>query len=613
MFRTGLSGLMLLIMALSFGCARTSMVERTSRWTPKAISQSRLPKFDMPITVNDRVVAWLDYFQGPGRSHFARYLARSGKYLPMMQDVLQKYALPQDLVYIALIESGFSSRAYSRAHAAGYWQFIRSTGRHYGLQINNWMDERRDPVDSTIAAAKYLRDLFDEFGDWYLAMAAYNAGEGKIRKAVAKTGTRDFWKMIERDRRYLRTETKDYVPKFIAAAILAKSPERFGFGDVVFDSPVESEKSAVDSQTDLQVISKCAGVPLDVVQELNPELIRGATPPNEGNYSVNLPKGSADEFKIAFAKVPSSERMMIARHIVKRGETAGRIARRYGVSVREILAANDLRSASSLKRGMSLIIPTGGATKQRAKEVAIANNERPSGKFVKHRVQKGETLGLIAQDYGVSVSDLKRWNHVKRTLIRAGQTLKVYGTEEVSSVTAVAKASHKQGSASYKVRRGDSWWKVAQKYGVSINELKGWNSSTADKDLMIGQNLRLFTSPVSSETVALSTNANAPPQMSIENSFSDKLETPNKNVEPSGGISGDLLAIQLPSTNKESKNDEASGSSVSYKVKTGDTLWDIAKKYGVSVSDIMKWNNFNKKTSKRLKPGKFITLKTPVN
>lgn len=589
----------------AMSCATTSQAPYSGRWSPaKQITSSKLPKFDVPIVVNDRVVAWMDYFQGVGRGHFARYLARSGRYMPQMQEILKKYALPQDLVYLAMIESGFSYKAYSRARAVGFWQFISGTGRRYNLEFNHWKDERRDPEKSTVAAARYLRDLFDEFGDWYLAIAAYNAGEGKIRKAIARTGSRDFWEILRRDKRFLRTETRDYVPKFIAATIIAKSPEKFGFGDVVYDAPIQAEAVEVASQTDLSIIAKCAGITAEEAEILNPEFVRGATLP--GICQVKLPHGTAASFKAAYEALPASERMMLARHTVKKGETLGRIARRYGVSVRELMASNDLRSASSVKRGMCLIIPTGGAAKETARDVAALEAGHPRGKVTRHRIQRGETLGLIAQDYGVSVSDLKRWNKLKRNMIRAGQVLKVYGSGE--PVTVAARTPRPKGGVTYTARRGDSWWRVAQKYGVSINDLKGWNPMLANKDLRIGQKMKLFTQTMSvSETPAVAISG------------SDRLIQPQ--VNQSGIAPTDMSHAQAPGMIAVAESDRltapgdtsgvvpnaaALARPQSYKIKSGDTLWDIARKNNVSVRELADWNGINAR--KRLKIGEIIRL-----
>lgn len=588
-----------------FGCA-TGGVKSSQRWTAKKVDSTKLAKFDVPIVVNDRVVAWIDYFQGVGRNYFARYLARSGKYVPQMRETLKKYALPQDLVYIALIESGFSYKAYSRAHAVGPWQFIRGTGKRYGLNISNWVDERRAAEKATVAAAKYFRDLFDEFGDWHLAMAAYNAGEGKIAKAIKKTGTRNFWEMLERDRRYLRAETKDYVPKFIAATIIAKSPERFGFTNIEYDKPLEKETSVVETQTDLAVVARCADLPVEIVEEYNPELTRGSTPPDVRNYVINLPVGTVKKFEVAYAKVPESERIMIARHIVRHGDTAGKIARRYGISVKELLAANDLRNSSSLKRGSSLIIPIGGATKTSVRNIVAEEDGKPRGGVIKHRVKGGETLGLIAQNYGVSVYNIKRWNKLKRNLIHKGQVIRIYGVEDMAAVAEASQVGSavSGGEVSYKVKKGDSLWTIAKKYGVKIDAIKGWNPTVTQANLKAGQKIKLFASketiPLVNEIVSMNSPA-------VSSSVSDKLQEPNQTLTVAEQNSAsDLLKME---TKGPLKNNPVP-TSVSYHIKSGDTLWDIAQKYSVSVKDIISWNNLGDKNHKRLKPGDIITIKT---
>jgi len=595
------------LMAMAFGCARSIETHKMG-WTVRQLTASKLPKFDIPIVVNDRVIAWIDYFQGPGHKSFARYLERSGRYVPQMQDILKRNGLPQDLVYLALIESGFSAKAYSHSRAAGHWQFIHGTGMRYGLAIGNGVDQRRDPENSTVAAARYLKDLHDEFGDWYLAMAAYNAGEGKIEKAIKITGTRNFWEMIDSDHYYLRAETKDYVPKFIAAAIIAKTPERFGFGDVVYDRPVEVEKARVGSQTDLEVIAKCAGVTVNDLEDLNPELTYGTTPPNIRNYSINLPKGTARTFEVAYAKVPESERVLMVRHTVRRGESLGRIAKRYGVSVREILAANDLSKSSSVKRGMTLVIPTGGAAKEKARYIAEEESGTPHGKLLRHRVRKGETVASIADNYDVSASMVRKWNKLHGNTVHAGRILKIYSSEGERATVAASKK--KGGNAkSYIVRRGDSWSRIAQKHGVSINELKEWNPKIASRGLKTGGRLKIYArgdEPRVASSAPVESSLHAPADVAVNApvvnmSASERLEPPVEAPKEQP----ELLSMKADAPQAVPKPTEKT---ISYKVKNGDTLWDIAKKYNVSIKSIADLNGFDPKA--KLKPGKNINILT---
>ncbi|MGZ6144190.1 MAG: lytic transglycosylase domain-containing protein, partial [Myxococcales bacterium] len=246
-------------------------------------------KYDIPVELNDAVIAYIRFFQTDTREHFGRWLSRSTRYLPMMRKVLETQGLPLDLVYLSMIESGFSSYATSFAKAAGLWQFVVGTSRRYGLKTDFWVDERRDPQKATVAAAKYLRDLRERFhGDWYLAWAGYNAGEGKVDRAIRKEKTTDFWRMMGKGRT-LRAETKHYVPKLIAAALIAKHPERFGF-HVDYEQAPEIEEVQVPDATDLHVIAKAAGITIEQVRDLNPELRRFCTPP--GGWTVRLPKGT---------------------------------------------------------------------------------------------------------------------------------------------------------------------------------------------------------------------------------------------------------------------------------------------------------------------------------
>ena len=253
--------------------------------------------YDIPITINKQVEFFIEYFQTRVSKRFGIWLARSGRYVPMMRAILKEHGLPEDLVYLAMIESGFSCKAYSRAHAVGPWQFIRGTARRYGLKVNYWVDERRDPVKSTYAAAKYLRDLYAEFNSWYLAAAGYNAGEVKIRRALARYGADDFWSISQRKRRYLKQETKQYVPKMIAAALIAKNPSKYGFDDIKYDAPLKFDQVKVYAGTSVSVAAKLIGLKTGAISELNPELRRWCTPPTDGMYTLRVPAGKGGPLK----------------------------------------------------------------------------------------------------------------------------------------------------------------------------------------------------------------------------------------------------------------------------------------------------------------------------
>lgn len=396
-----------------------------------ADTASEEPSFDIPITVNDAVERWLKYFQTDGRKNFAIYLSRAGRYEPIMRAMFRDAGLPEDLVYISLIESGFSPRAYSRARAVGLWQFISSTGRLYDLKISYWVDERRDPIKATKAAVAHLRDLYEEFGSWYLAAAAYNGGPNRVRRGIRRTGSDDFWTLSRR--RYLRRETRNYVPKLIAAALIAKQPAHYGFFDIEEAEPLAYDIVRVPDATSLDVIAEAAGVSAREVGALNPQILRGVTPPGEP-YAVRVPPGTGHRFAVNFARVPDSERVTWVQHIVRRGETLSEIARNYGVSVSGIRAANRGVNPRRLQIGQRLIIPRAGklpryATAPRAvRRVAPKKVEpqRPDGPFITYRVQRGDSLWAIARRYAVTPNDLMQWNGLTTSRIYPGDEVRIY-------------------------------------------------------------------------------------------------------------------------------------------------------------------------------------------
>ncbi len=319
-------------------------------------------QFSIPVVENDRVRYFVDYFRGKKRDFFETALARSGKYIPMMATILRQEGLPEDLVYLSLIESGFSLHALSRAKALGPWQFIKSTGLRYGLKINSWLDERKDPVKATRAAAAYLKDLHLQFGEWFLAAAAYNAGERKVEKAVQRYQTDNFWNLSQKT--YLKSETRNYVPKFIAAAMIASAPERYGFGEVVYESPMEYDEVIIDRPFRLDAVAKIAGTTIRAIKDLNPALLRNMTPPNEKEFVLRLPPGSGEQFAQAVDSLPHSASPNVITHKVKKGETLLAIAKRYGQRVTQLMELNGLRNRQ-VRVGQDLIVILDGAARKK--------------------------------------------------------------------------------------------------------------------------------------------------------------------------------------------------------------------------------------------------------
>src|SRR4030043_792110 len=313
------------------------------------------PDFDIPIVMNGKVEQFIQYFQTNIREKFVIWLSRSEKYIPFMRNLLKEHGLPEDLVYLSLIESGFNPYAYSRAKAVGLWQFISLTGKRYGLKVNWWVDERRDPEKSTIAAAKYLKDLYEMFSCWYLAAAGYNAGENKILNAIKRYRTEDFWKLTKV--RYLKRETKNYVPLLIAAALVAKDPEKYGSTDIEYQEPLRYEKVNVPELTSLSLVASACETSLEEIKDLNPELRRGVTPPNETDYEVKIPSGKKNLFLITFEILRPFEKFEFKTHLVKKGETLKGIARLYRVDLEPLLEINHLTKSSVISKGTILSIP----------------------------------------------------------------------------------------------------------------------------------------------------------------------------------------------------------------------------------------------------------------
>ena len=338
--------------------------------------------FDIPIVINAKVEQFIQYFQTTARERFVTWLARSQKYVPFMRNLLKEHGLPEDLVYMVLIESGFDPYAYSRSKASGLWQFIRWTGKRYGLRVDWWVDERRDPEKSTIAAAKYLKDLYETFECWYLAAAGYNAGEYKIIRAMKRYRTEDFWKLAEH--RYLKRETKNYVPQMIAAALIAKDPERYGFSDVEYQEPLRYEKVRVPELTGLLLVAKACETSVEEIKELNPELKRGVTPPNEDAYEIKIPLEKRKLFLRNFEALKPLEQFEFKTHLVKTGETLSGIARRHRVDLEPFLELNHLKRTSRISKGMTLLIPL--SKDEEIKRLAMA--KKKNGKVQKDTPKK---------------------------------------------------------------------------------------------------------------------------------------------------------------------------------------------------------------------------------
>ncbi len=431
--------------------------------------------FDIPIVINDKVLALIEAFQNERRYEFERGLARAGLYANLIKDILEQQGLPKDLVYAALVESGFNPKAYSVAKAKGIWQFVEGTARKYGLKINWWIDERSDPVKSTVAAAAYLKDLYDMFGDWYLALAAYNAGERKVLNAINKTGKKDFWELIKTP--YLKDQTKNYVPAILAAAIISKNPEKFGFQPIQFN-PIEYEEIEINKFIDLRTIADICDCRFEELQRLNPELRRNIVPGSSEKYSLKIPKNKKEIIASKIEQLPTYRISNLRKYVVQKNDTLYKIAKKYNISAFQLAEANNIKIGKPLKKGTVLIIPSSKTYYSYARK--IQEKKRNSNAYI---VQPGDTLYSLSIKFDIEVEELKRINSLKSDLINPGQKLIVSSQKKRSDKKPIL----------YTVKRGDTLLQISRKHGVSIEKICTWNNIDINKTLYPGQRLTIFS------------------------------------------------------------------------------------------------------------------------
>ena len=388
---------------------------------------------DVPIVVNDSVLRVIAAFQSDAlHDKIQAGLVRSGRYLPMIHQVFAEEGLPQDLAMIAFIESSFLPLARSNKMAHGIWQFMPRTGRQYGLRSNGLVDERRDFEKSTRAAARYLAYLNEIFGDWYLAMAAYNAGEGKILRAINRTGARDFWHLASTNA--IRKQTKNYVPAFLASVLISKNPSHYGF-TVVPDPPLEFDTVRLERSISLEDLSKASQFPLEDLQSLNPELLTAVTPQQPEGYDLRIPDGTLGTLSLVVAAIPTTRPPEFKTHVAKKGDTLPKIARRYGVTISSLASANSLSTRARLSRGQEIMVPEKARKTAKAStpKVAAAKSNKttksapPAPAAAKsYRVKTGDTLYQIALRHGTTVAEILAINGLGGSgLIKPGDKLKI--------------------------------------------------------------------------------------------------------------------------------------------------------------------------------------------
>ncbi len=478
------------------------MIQNLDSDTMLVFQSRELPiAYDIPIVMNDRVKNSIVYFQTVAKEAFKKYLRRSQKYTPMMRKILRQYGMPEDLIYLSLVESGYNPHAYSWARAMGLWQFIASTGRMYKLNRDWWMDERKDPIKSTHAAARFLKDLYEQFGSWDLAMAAYNGGPGRVRRTIKKQGTRDFWKLK------LKRQTMDYVPLIMAATIIAKDPQKYGFENIVHEPEIVWDEVEINRCLDLRIVAEEIGCKESELKTLNPELLRRYTPPNKKKYTLKVPKGLTKKFFAAYDNMPSPKETSWVRHRIRRGETVSTIAAKYGVSQYAIFAANNLSRRSRIYAGKDIIVPVplDSDYKSGRNRKDYDTYKASNSLYV---VRAGDTPWDIARAFGTTVSALRAINYIEKgSRIYVGQKLKIPSSatklkqKSTSSKKTYASAPSKGSSKStasggtkttkHKVRAGDTLWELARQYGTTTGKIRRLNGLGGSSRIYPGQVLNI--------------------------------------------------------------------------------------------------------------------------
>lgn len=589
----------------------------------------------IPLDMNSVVERSLEFLtKGTGKKIFKVWLERSTKWFPMMLQIAKEEDMPQEIIYLSMIESGMNPNAVSSAKAVGLWQFMRATGELYDLNSKGsiFIDERRDPEKSTRAAMRHLRDLYNEFGDWHLALAAYNCGAGCVSRNIrrANKDTINFWTIRE----FLPSETRGYVPRYISAAKIALDPENYGFqvDSLNFHPIYEYDTFSLNESVNLEAIAKSANTTVDVIKDLNPELLFNCTPPDILPYNIKIPKGSIEIFAHNFTLLTPQEKEPFLTHTVQNKETLPSIARRYNVDLNELAKINNIPSNSRLRKGKELRIPVSAITEEEVIASEVVNEKVQTkskintDNFSKHTIQNGETLFSIARLYGMDVARLRKINNLNYgDKILVGQTLYVEGEPVNNSNQNITLNNSNKNTdispTSHIVKKGETLSEIANKYGLTLNQIKKLNNLRSEK---VNVNQKLI---VSNNNVAVNTKnsskitknvhkvSNGETLSSIAQKYGiteNQLKEWNRDVISGNTIfAGTTLKVAEISSNANSKsrtnnkiNDDAPKY---YKVKRGDTLTEIARKFGVTTKSIKEKNK--NLSEKNLQAGINIRIK----
>ena len=446
----------------------------------KAAAEVQATHSDLPLMMNDTVAGYINYFSTRGRSTLENALARAGQYQEMISRILKEEGVPQDLIYVAQAESGFRPLALSHKGARGMWQFMASRAKGYGLERTWWVDERQDPEKATRAAARHLRDLYKQFGDWYLAIAAYNSGPGTVQSAVRRTGYADFWELYRRN--VLPRETRNYVPIIVAVTIMAKNPEQYGLDQIDALKPVPAEIVKIDYPVDLRLVAECVDSSVSDLQALNPSLLRMTTP-KDREFQLHLPAGTREKYLSTIAAIPRDMRVWWRYHKVKDGETLASIARNYRTTAKAIAQANELEQ-TSLQADRKLIIPIAPG-----KHALSEDSGTYSRRATAYKVRKGDTVSSVADNFGVPAKMVRRWNRLKGDSLRGRRVVYVHlpvppGSHE-AQVTAMRRRKTSHSAATHaqvvhhKVKQGETLYSIASSYRTTVSAIKRDNGSVA--------------------------------------------------------------------------------------------------------------------------------------